>query len=89
MAKRITIGQVCNPKDKTKRRYIQISKNLKEPVVLKPGQYINLESKADQLAGLKAALAAGKISPENAEKAQARIEKIADWVVAELVMISD
>lgn len=83
---RLTIGSVNKPKDPLKPKYIQISKNLKEPVVLHPGQFINVESKADQLANLDKSVASGRLSPEQADKIRDRVNKIPDWVLAELVV---
>jgi hypothetical protein len=90
MAKRrLNIGNVYKSKDPSKADYIQINKALKEAIVLQPGQYISVESKAYQKASLERAVADGKLSEENAEKARARIEKIPDFVRGELILLSE
>ena len=86
---RLVLGQVYKSKDASKSDYIQIDKNLKEPVVLKPGQYIQVESKAYKLASIQRALENGKLSEENANKARERAEKMPDFVRGELVLLSD
>lgn len=85
MARR-EIGNVCKNKDPSKANYIQIRKDLKEPIVLQAGDFLGVESKAFQLKSLEGAIAAGKISGEAAEKARERINKIADWVLGSVIL---
>lgn len=85
MARR-TIGNVCKNKDPAKANYIQIRKDLKEPITLSAGQFLSVESKRFQLESLEKAEADGKIGAENANKARDRIEKIADWVLGEVIL---
>lgn len=87
--KRQTIGQVYKTKSPERSNYIQINKNLKDPVTLQPGQYISVESKKFQLESLARAQELGKISEENAEKARERINKIPDFVIGELILLSE
>jgi len=82
--KRRVIGSVLSSKDDPKQRYIKI----REDVVLKAGQTLRLESAKQQLEGLEAAVSAGKLSEEMAEKVRDRINKIPNWVVAEIIQLS-
>lgn len=83
---RKSIGNVCKNKDPNKANYIKIRTDLKEPVVLKAGDFINVESKKFQLASLEDAVQAGRLSQENGAKARERIEKMADWNLGELIL---
>lgn len=83
-SKRRVIGSVLSSKDDPKQRYIKI----REDVVLKAGQTLRLESAKQQLESLEAAVSAGKLSEEMAEKVRDRINKIPNWVVAEIVQLS-
>ncbi len=87
--KRLKIGQVYKSKDATKSNYIQISTTLTAPVTLNPGQYLQVESKKYQLESLAGALSRGIITPENAEKAEERIQKIPDWVLGEVIVLTE
>ena len=86
MARR-TIGSVNKPtpgmleKNPKAGRYIKIS----EDVVLKKGQYVNLESVADQIEGLQRAMEAGKLSEDYVQKQIERLEKTPDFVAFHLV----
>lgn len=96
--KRINVGSVCYRKEdmdlplvdpKTgeknhKRKHLKISNDLS----FKKGDYLNLETKAEQLKNLNEAASAGKISEANAEKARERIEKIPDFVIFEVYQLS-
>lgn len=88
---RRTIGKVLKGKKledgTTSPDYIQIRSDLTEPVVLTPGTYLNLESKASQLASLGNAITSGRISEENAEKVRERLNKIPDFVRFEIVQV--
>lgn len=81
--KRTVVGSVVKNKDAGKPDYIQIGTD----IVLKKGQYLNLESKAVQLAGIEKAVADGKISGENGEKAKERINNIPDFVRFQIVSV--
>lgn len=81
--KRLNVGSICKRKDGN-GKHIKISND----VTLKKGDYLNVESKAEQLASLNEAAANGKISEANAEKARERLEKMPDWVVAEVYQLS-
>jgi len=73
--KRTVIGSIVKNKDPKKPDYIKVNGNH----VLTTGQYLNLEGEASQLASLKEAVAAGKISGDNAKAAEERIKKV-PWV---------
>lgn len=87
--KRLTIGSVVKSKDPLKSNYIQVRKDLKEPIVLQAGQYIQVESKKFQQDSLERAAQEGKLSGEVLQKARERINKIPDFVIAELILITD
>ncbi len=82
MSKRKTIGSVVKGKD-GKPDYIKISQD----VSLKAGQFVNLESKAAQLASLNKAESDGKLSEEVAAKVRAVVEKKPEWVRFDLVVV--
>lgn len=75
MAKRIQVGSIMKGKE-NKGDYIKIE----EDVVLKKGDFLNLESKASQIASLTKAIEDGKLSQEVGEKMLANVEKIPDFV---------
>jgi hypothetical protein len=85
---RNNIGSIVKSRDPLKSDYIQIRKDLKAPLVLNAGDYIQVETKAFQLASLERAVQEGKLPEEHAAKARERIEKIPDFVRAELVVIN-
>jgi hypothetical protein len=85
---RNNIGSIVKSKDPNKSDYIQIRKDLKEALVLNAGDFISVETKAFQLASLERAVASGKLSEEQAAPARERINKIPDFVRAELVVIN-
>lgn len=79
---RTTVGSVVKGKD-GKPDYIKISKD----VMLKQGDYLNLESKAQQLKSIKEAVDAGKLSGEVAERVMENVEKIPEFVRFSIVRI--
>jgi hypothetical protein len=82
--KRTVIGSVVKNKDPKKPDYIKVN----GAHTLTDGQYLNLESKKNQLESLEVAIAGGKISGDNAEKAKERINKIPDFVRFQVVAVS-
>jgi hypothetical protein len=82
--KRTVIGSIIKNKDSKKGDYLKVN----GAHVLTDGQYLNLESKASQLASLDEAIAAGKISGDNANAAKERINKIPDFVRFQVVAVS-
>lgn len=94
MAKRIKVGSVNKPKEKGKPDYIQISPyqvNELKKVLATLGKddtlYINLESKAAQMASLDAAEESGKLSADYVEKQRGFVEKIPEFVRFELITV--
>jgi hypothetical protein len=87
MAKKMrkVIGSVVKSSDPSKPDYIKISQD----VVLQKGQYLNLESKKQQLQSLEQAVSNGKLSRETADKIQEKIEKIPDFVRFEISVLVD
>lgn len=85
MAKKVVLGSFLKSKDDTKPPYIK----LKTAVNMPEGGIIRVESKKFQLASLEAAVSAGKLTGEVAESARARIERMPDWVLGDLVIYQD
>jgi hypothetical protein len=85
--KRLVIGSLCKvkPEDKEKGmpNYIQI----RDDISLKKGEFLRAESKAFQLENLEKAITSGKLSEEIGGQIRERIEKIPDWVIAELIVL--
>jgi len=81
--KRVIVGSIIKNKDSSKPDYIKMDKD----VVLKKGQYLNLESKKLQIEKLQAAGAAGKLSEDLVEKMKANLEKIPDFVRFQIVLL--
>jgi hypothetical protein len=79
---RTTIGSVVKGQD-GKPDYIKMNKD----VVLKSGDYLNLESKAMQLKSLDEAVNNGKLSEEVADKIRENVNKIPDFVRFQIVKI--
>ncbi len=70
---RINIGSVVVSKDKERANYIQVRKDLKENIVLTPGQYITAESPQFQLENLERLVEKGILSADKAAEARTRI----------------
>ena len=92
--KRITVGSVCKSKEEDKPDYFKVRGDTREVLanaILKmdpeKGGSLKLESKKFQLLSLAKAVDEGKISPENAKKAEERINKIPDYVRAEAIWL--
>lgn len=81
--KREVIGSFLKAKDETKPPYIKI----KNDVVFKANDIVRVENKKFQLQSLETAVAAGKLNGEIADKARDRINKIPEFVIAELVVL--
>ena len=77
--KRRVVGSVCKSKDPGKVDYIK----------MRDGDKIyRLESPAYQLKSLEDAVAQGKLSEDLASKVRERIEKIPDWVLGEVILVT-
>ena len=83
------LGQVYKSKDPLKSNYIKIDLKGKDSVTLKHGQYIQVESKAYQLASLGRAVEAGRLTGEQADQASERINKMPDFVLGELILLTE
>lgn len=83
--KRTKVGSVLKDKefDTNKKLYIKFGKD----VSFKQGQCLSLESKEEQLASLKDAVANNKISGEIAEEIEERINKIPEFVSKEIILV--
>jgi uncharacterized Zn finger protein len=81
--KREVIGSFLKAKEDSKPPYIKI----KNDVVFKANDIVRVENKKFQLQSIETAVATGKLSPEIAAKAQERINKIPEFVIAELVVL--
>jgi hypothetical protein len=86
--KRVTVGQVIKGRN-GKSDYIQIRKDLKEPLVLKAGQFLNLESSKDQIKSLEDAAAVGKLSTEWVEQQVERLKKTPEFVRFQVTMTTE
>lgn len=83
--KRKVLGSVYKSKDPTKSNYIKLTAD----VNLKTGQYVQVESQKYQRESLERAVAAGKLPAESAAKISERIERMPDFVLAELVVFEE
>ena len=83
--RRKVVGALYKSKDENKPNYIKV----KGPLTLADGQTIRAESKAFQLRSLQTAQSAGKLKDETAQQIKERIEKIPDFVIAELVLLEE
>jgi hypothetical protein len=81
--KREVIGSFLKSKDDNKPPYLKF----RASVTLKEGDIVRVENKKYQLQSLEGAVNAGKLNGEIAEKAKERINKIPDFVIAELVVL--
>jgi hypothetical protein len=83
--KREVVGSFLKAKDEGKAPYIKF----KTDVTFTNGSMVRVENKKFQLASLEAAVSAGKLNGEIAEKAKERINKIPDFVLGELVILRE
>lgn len=81
---RLVVGSVLRSKNAGDPPYIKFS----ESVTLTKGATLKLESKKFQLESLQGAVEAGKVSEDVAEKIQQRIEKIPDFVLFNIVQLT-
>ena len=86
--KRLNVGSIIKSNDPLKPNYIKFNLRTNGGVLtIKDGQTLSAESKAYQLKSLEGAVSAGKVSEELAVIIRERIEKIPDFVLAELVLL--
>ena len=81
--KRLEVGSVVKGKD-GKPPYIKVNAD----VHLKKGDFLNLESKANQIKGIEAAAAAGKLPEELAAKLLESAHKTPDFVLFKVVQLN-
>lgn len=87
--RRTEIGSVVKSQDPTRSNYIKLNlRNTGGSITLTDGQTLSVESKAFQLKSLEGAVAAGKVSEENAAKARERIEKIPEFVLGTIILVN-
>lgn len=93
--KYITVGSVMNPKpgSDNKKPYIRLdgynAETLAKVLVNTPknkGVFLNLQTRAEQIEGVKKAMTNGKLSEEIGEKIISRLEKYKDSVKFDLVL---
>ena len=92
--KRYNVGSVLKSKEAGKNSYLRLGGYNAEALMKalakgdgEKGITLSLESKKSQLTSLEEAVAAGKLSEENAGKARERINKIPDYVLFEVVLV--
>jgi hypothetical protein len=73
--KRQQVGSFCKSKDEKNPPYFK----------MRDGKIYRVESKKYQLKSLEDAVAAGKLGGDVADSIRERIEKIPEWVLAEIV----
>lgn len=83
--KREVVGSFLKAKDEGKAPYIKF----KNDVAFNKGDMVRVENKKFQLTSLEAAVQAGKLSGEIAEKARERINDIPEFVLGELVILRE
>lgn len=87
--KRIVVGSLNKPKPEQIEAGMPNYISIKEDVTLKKGEFLRAESKKFQLANLADAMKKGKISEEVGTSMRDRIEKIPEWVIADIVLLRD
>jgi hypothetical protein len=83
--KREVVGSFLKSKDDNKPPYLKF----RSAITLKEGDIIRVENKKYQLQSLEGAINSGKLNGEIAEKAKERINKIPEFVIAELVVLKN
>lgn len=94
--KRLTVGSIVKAKEEGKPSYIKLrGETLQDfaKALLKmdpeKGGTMKLESKKFQLESLRQAVADGKLSAERAGQVEERINKMPDYVVAEMIVLQE
>lgn len=87
--KRVQIGSVMKSKEDGKANYLKLNlKSVGGSLTLTDGQTLQVESKAFQLKSLANAVQKGVLSEDYAKDRKERIEKIPDFVIAEVYLIN-
>ena len=85
---RRTVGSVIKSNDPEKPNYMKFRLvGDKKSLTIEDGMTLSVESKAFQLKNLEKAASSGKLSEDLVEKIRARIEKIPDFVLGEIVLV--
>lgn len=87
--KRVVIGSLCSATEEDKAKGFPNYIKIRDDVTLKKGDFIRAESKAFQTKSLENAVKDGKLSEEVSVSIKQRIEKIPEWVIAELVVLRE
>jgi len=82
--KREFVGDVLQDKNDETKFYIKI----KQDISLKSGDYLNLESKQNQLDSLKGALERGSIDEDVYEKLVEKVENMPDFVKFSVIKLT-
>lgn len=85
--KRIIVGSLYKVKPEDKEKGFPNYITIKEDITLKKGEFVRAESKAFQLESLEKAITNKKLSEEIGGEIRARLEKMPDFVIAELVVL--
>lgn len=86
--KRVKLGSITKEKDGNRfkfKAYIKDKEGKPSQYVLNDGQFLDLESKADQLADIKFLVENDKIDAETAKYLTDKVNKIPDYVKFEVV----
>lgn len=81
--KRVKVGAFLKSKDPKFPPYLKFEKAVKE------GEFIRVENAKFQLESATEAHTAGKLNDENYAKTVERIQKIPEFVIAELAVLQD
>lgn len=87
--KRIVVGSLVKVKPEDRAKGFPNYVKIKDNITLKSGEFLRAESKAFQLENLDKAMKEGKLSEEVGTTIRTRIEKMPDWVLAELIVLRE
>lgn len=92
--KKVVIGAISKRKDGSKVLIaspyeLKALKNALSTMNLDEKKYFNIETKQEQLANIKEAVSAGRMSEESAAKVEEIINKIPDFVIAQISFLVD
>lgn len=91
---RVVIGNFCKGKTESEAKAVGKKPHdayikLKQAVNLPEGAMIQVETKKTKLASLERSVSAGKLDPEYAQKRREELERMPEWLIAELVVYQD
>lgn len=84
--KRIVVGSLIQASAEDKAKGLPNYIKIKADITLTAGECIRAESKKFQLESLEKAVTDKKLDPEYGESVKERINKMPDWVIAELIV---